>query len=77
MSDDERGPNEDWDRSQVPEEGTSPDAPPAETWNRTQMEPNGSDGDDPRDPETADDSGPLSGGGRPSGESHWERVDEG
>jgi hypothetical protein len=75
---DERGPNSEWDCSQWPEEGTSPDAPAAETWDREQMEPDPPvDDDSDRDPATADDSGPLTGGGQPSGESHWERVDEG
>jgi hypothetical protein len=77
---DERTPGEEWDRSQWPEEGTAPDAPPAETWDRQQMETDDEaetgDAAEPRDPERADDSGPLTGGGHPSGESHWERVDD-
>lgn len=79
----ERSPGEDWDRSQWPEEGTAPDAPPAATWDREQMETDDDDdaegprrSSDARDPELANDSGGLSGGGHPSGESHWERVDE-
>jgi hypothetical protein len=73
----ERGPHEEWDRSQWPEEGTSPDAPAAETWDRDQMKIDPpADDDAERDPASAADSGGLSGGGQPSGESHWERVDE-
>ena len=77
---DERDPGENWDRSQWPEEGTAPDAPPAETWDREQMETDDEGEEtvasDVRDPARADDAGGLSGGGQPSGESHWERVHE-
>lgn len=75
---DEREPNESWDRAQWAGEGAGPDAPESETWDRTQMEVDEGEEkriDDPRDPVTADDSGALSGGGHPSGESHWERVE--
>lgn len=77
---DERPPGEDWDRSQWPDEGKAADAPATPTWDREQMETDDEDEDapprDPRDPAVADDAGPLSGGGHPPGESHWERVDE-
>ncbi len=78
---DERTPGEEWDRSQWPEEGTAPDAAPADTWDREQMETDDEGdaddtGGDARDPARADDAGPLSGGGHPPGEAHWERVDE-
>jgi hypothetical protein len=77
---DERTPGKEWDRSQWPEEGTAPDAPPTDTWEREQMEIDdegtGERSGDPRDPAVADDAGPLSGGGHPPGEGHWERVDE-
>ena len=48
-------------------------------WNRHQVEPDEyasdeSAGQEPAD--TEDDSGPLSGHGKPSGEQHWDRVDE-
>jgi hypothetical protein len=78
---DERRSGEDWDRSQWPAEGSAPDAPPAATWDREQMETDDPDdtargAEETRDPAVADDAGPLSGGGTPSGEGHWERVDE-
>jgi hypothetical protein len=77
---DERPPGERWDRSQWPDEGTAPDAPEGETWDREQMEIDddgtGERSGDPRQPELADDAGPLSGHGQPGGESHWERVDD-
>ena len=80
---DERRSSGDWDRSQWPDEGTTPDAPATPTWDRTQMEIDDTDeagaderSTDARDPAVADDAGPLSGGGHPPGEGHWERVDE-
>jgi hypothetical protein len=74
----ERETHKNWDRDEWAAEGTGPDAPEGETWDRTQMEVDDGEGDrteDPRDPTTADDSGPLTGGGHPSGESHWERSE--
>jgi hypothetical protein len=76
-------PGEHWDGEQMardtegaPSEGT----PQSEVWNRQQMNI-----DDPGD-ETervrrtdVDDEAPaggLSGGGQPSGESHWERTED-
>jgi hypothetical protein len=63
------------DTAGEPPEGT----PQADVWNRHQMETD-DPGDDPNavrrtdlDDETA--AGGLSGGGQPSGESHWERTE--
>ena len=75
-------PGEHWEREQVARdtEGAPPEGTPqAEVWNRHQMEI-----DDPGDDPNAvrrtdlDDEAPvggLSGGGQPSGESHWERTE--
>lgn len=74
---DERNDRTEWDRSQVAEEGDAPDAAGSATWDREQMERDQpGDASDTRDPQTANDSGALSGDGQPSGESHWERVDK-
>lgn len=77
---DERRSTEHWDRSQRPDEGTDPEAPATPVWDREQMEIDdtgeGERSGDPREPALADDAGPLTGGGHPPGEGHWERVDE-
>ena len=69
-----------WDRKQVGEEGEAPRSTANDdaTWDKEQMERDQpGDAADARDPQTADDSGALSGDGQPSGESHWDRVDNG
>jgi hypothetical protein len=76
---DEREQREHWDRSQWAEEGKAPDAPAGKTWDKSQMEVD-DEGDDAgatdRVPVASEDPGGLSGGGQPSGESHWERVED-
>lgn len=75
-------PGEHWDRDQMERdtEGAPVDKPQGDVWNRHQMETD-DPGDDPNavrrtdlDDETS--AGGLSGGGQPSGESHWESTED-
>ena len=77
----EQTPGEHWDGTQMERdtEGVHEDAPQGEVWNRHQMEID-DPGDDPnaaRRTDLDDETpvGGLSGGGQPSGESHWERTE--
>ena len=76
-------PGEHWDGEQVSRD--TPGAPPEgtpqdEVWNRHQMETDdtGHDTDATDRTDVADEPavGGLSGGGQPSGESHWQRVED-
>ena len=78
-------PGEHWDGEQVSRdtEGPPPSGTPQdEVWNRHQMETDDATSD--RDVETtprsdlddATNAGGLSGGGQPSGESHWDRTEK-
>jgi hypothetical protein len=78
-----QNPGEHWDREQMERdtEGAPPKGTPqAEVWNRHQMEID-DPGDDPAavrrtDVDDQAPAGGLSGRGQPSGESHWDRVDD-
>ena len=73
-----------WDREQWAKDNTETDVAKDQStrvWNRQQVEPDDYPSDTPSEhAETEavdDDAGPLSGRGAPSGEQHWDRVDEG
>ena len=76
-------PGEHWDGEQMARdtEGEPPEGTPqGEVWNRHQMDID-DPGDDTERVRRTDDSdeapaGGLSGGGQPSGESHWERTED-
>jgi hypothetical protein len=78
-------PGEHWDRDQMERdtEGAPTDGTPqGEVWNRHQMETDDTTADRDEtlqrtDVDEATQAGGLSGGGQPSGESHWDRVDRG
>jgi hypothetical protein len=76
-------PGEHWDSEQIARdtEGAPPEGTPqGEVWNRHQMDID-DPGDDPdaltrTEVDEEPDAGGLSGKGQPSGESHWDRVDD-
>jgi hypothetical protein len=83
-------PNEHWDREQwAPDAPEAPLEEGGEVWNRHQMEfdntgtPHEGDGREAYPPDPANvpdteqaDMEHISGRGKPSGESHWGRVDD-
>ena len=76
-------PGEHWDGEQVARdtEGAPPEGTPQDdVWNRHQMKIDDMGADtDPSNMPLVDDEPPaggLSGHGQPSGESHWDRVDD-
>lgn len=82
-------PNQNWDREQWAPDNPGPDATDQDaTWNRQQMEVDNTGtereglGREAVDLDTANvldegtaDMDSISGRGKPSGESHWERTD--
>ena len=91
MNDKKKNPGQHWDREQwAPDTEGPPSGEQGETWNRHQWSPDntGTDSEhttradagreaDADLPGDMDDPavGGLSGGGQPSGESHWARTD--
>jgi hypothetical protein len=76
-------PGEHWDREQMARdtEGEPPEGTPqGDVWNRNQMEIDdaGEEADAVQRTDLGDEApvGGLSGRGQPSGESHWDRVDD-
>ena len=75
-------PGPHWDRDQMERdtEGAPVDKPQGDVWNRHQMETDDTGADNatvsPTEVDEGTQAGGLSGHGQPSGESHWERVED-
>jgi hypothetical protein len=78
----EQTPGEHWDGTQMERdtEGEPEGKPQGEVWNRHQMETDDTGIDkeamDPTRVDETTEAGGLSGHGQPSGESHWQRVED-